>query len=448
MTTPYLEICTADGALSAVLMNGDTNTSYMLESGAWALSLSALNDSTFATADKYYAPVDEELNITIRGSSAQECYSYLNTLNRLMEQALQYERCASVSPVLLKFAPQGSSTASAASPYVCRVLGRTDSDRISPLQTSNDWGDIYRNILPVRLRFARTGAWLLGTDTATTTTPYCVPSAANFTASTFLLSPTAITTTIQNSLAGYVIIAPNGYIKSIDATSFTGGTGVVSSVADATAVGGSVARWTLPATGAFAVNNTAADFSGFTTETDLIDIYATVKSSSANTLVSVKLVTNNDNYVETLVMPLNSTDYQALFLGTVALPRTQAARSYTRMFVNATGTAGQYIDVDNIYLVGRSASTCTMMVDARAHAFNSLLAYTFDPNPNGRPIEEDSHGVVVTRYGQMAMSKEAAMSVVYIMTGSFAVSGLNAWRPSTSSYDWTLTRTTSYLMPV
>ena len=68
--------------------------------------------------------VIEEWDLVVKSADAATALSNLETLTRLLDIADRFWRLGeSVSPVLLKYAPQGSTIFSTANPATCLVLG-------------------------------------------------------------------------------------------------------------------------------------------------------------------------------------------------------------------------------------------------------------------------------------------------------------------------------------
>jgi hypothetical protein len=192
---PFLQM--TDGTLTATFADGlGGATSYAPVRGTWAPAIATRRRSALGRGP--WDDVVEEWDLIVKGADTATALSNLATLARLLDNADRFWRLGeNVSPVLLKYAPQGSTIFSTANPATCLVLGRTPQDRtnISLPANANDVGMLFE-IRPVHLRFVRTGQWLNPTvETTTITAAAANPTVqtANFTSNLTIASPTQFT---------------------------------------------------------------------------------------------------------------------------------------------------------------------------------------------------------------------------------------------------------------
>jgi len=145
-------------------------TSYPLSRGTWAPAVAGLRRKILG-GWSLYEDVMEELEVNIVGSSASDCYSKLDTLVRLLDQADRWDQGENVSPTLLKYAPQGSTIHSNSTPLTALVLGRARGDETgaAKLPVRYDQGGLSFWIPNIRIRIMRRGLWTGATESASAT---------------------------------------------------------------------------------------------------------------------------------------------------------------------------------------------------------------------------------------------------------------------------------------
>src|SRR4051812_30642710 len=100
---PYLYLVLTDGTTTVTFSDGaNGSTNYPPQAGGWAPNVAALNQSLLGGRGPY-TDVVEEITINVRGATAALCYSNLDALVRLLDQADRWWlRAENISPVLLK----------------------------------------------------------------------------------------------------------------------------------------------------------------------------------------------------------------------------------------------------------------------------------------------------------------------------------------------------------
>src|SRR6266536_4943306 len=111
---PYLVI--TDGTDTVTIQDGAGGlTSYALVADTWAPATATRRVSALG-GQLSYTDIAEELELTIRGADTATAYDNLQKLTRLLDKADRWSGDENVSPVLIKFAPQGSTVASTSQP--------------------------------------------------------------------------------------------------------------------------------------------------------------------------------------------------------------------------------------------------------------------------------------------------------------------------------------------
>lgn len=206
---PYLAL--TDGTDTVTFMDGAGGTpNWPLAENGWAPAIAGLRTSPLGGRGPY-ADVEEQLTCNILGTTAALCYANLDTLARLLDKAERWWlRGETISPVLLKYAPQGSTIASTAAPLVAIVLGRAGGDEKSGIglpQDISEAGMLYE-IYGVKVSLLRRGPWIGASETASAT------AVANPAILTITMPSTAlIPSPIEIDFTGFATQASNGYIN-------------------------------------------------------------------------------------------------------------------------------------------------------------------------------------------------------------------------------------------
>ncbi len=280
---PYFVM--TDGVTSCVFADGlGGAVSYPPLREGWAPAISALRHSELGGAGMYNYVV-EELEIIVTGATAAATMANLATLSHLLDQAERWWlRFEAVSPVLIKYAPQGSTVSSTAAPLQAVVLGRAEGDETNlslPIRF-NDVGMIYE-IRTVRVRFLRRSLWLQAQESAAsanTSSPLALTS--TFASSATVLCPLSLEIAGFNATndmqvgAHMVLWTPTSAdmtFKEAEALASGNFTGVV----EATARSGNILRFT-PASTALDTTSQVVTM-GIPSTQQRIDIYIMVRNN-------------------------------------------------------------------------------------------------------------------------------------------------------------------------
>lgn len=360
---PYPYLAMTDGTTTVTFADGSGGvTSYPPLREGWAPSIAALRRSELGGVGPYEEVV-EELEIIITGADTATALANLGALARLLDQAERWWlRGEAVSPVLLKYAPQGSTISSTAAPLQTVVLGRAEGDETNLNLTSrfNDVGMI-KEIRTVHVRFLRRG-WWIGADSS----PATSASAANPTVHTvtfadnqLISSPAKVTIGgLTNAagigeLSGFIAVADSASdMVLIDAESLAFPANNWTSVAEAAARGGNILRWARNTT----TFTESASTGGTTVSARCYAVYATVRNNSATMSFLLRLSVKVGDYAffgSVVPIDTSTTNPRALLLGVVVLPEftNVLLHNFRIEAAQVDSGAGHTIDIDTLLVV-------------------------------------------------------------------------------------------------
>lgn len=290
---PYLEM--TDGTTTVTYADGSggqTNWPPLRE--GWAPAIAMLRRSELGGVGPY-DEVAEELEHNIRGATTAAALANLAAESRLLDQAERWWlRGEDVTPVLIKYAPQGSTIASTAAPLQTVVLGRALEDETN-LNLSSRFNDVgmLREIQDVKARFLRRGRWLLAQESASSSgvtkpgvqTCTFASSAAELSPLTLEISGFTAGSADMQQGASMLLWAP----AAADLT-FLEAEGLVSgdftSVAEATARGNNILRFTPTTTGVATTSQVVS--AGIPTSVQRVDVYAMVRNNDTTKTYQIR----------------------------------------------------------------------------------------------------------------------------------------------------------------
>jgi hypothetical protein len=403
---PYPYLVMTDGTDTVTFADGAGGvTNYPPVRGAWSPAIAGIRTSQLGGRGPY-ADVEEDLSCNIRDTTAALCWSRLDTLARLLDKAERWWlKNENISPVILKYAPQGSTIHSNATPMQAIVLGRVGTDELNGVDLPsnvNDAGMLFE-IYGVKVACMRRGAWGGASESASAgavanpaVLSVTMPSSPTLQGSLkvdFTGFTTAAATGNIEIPSGYVFLGPNNSMSLLEGEAATAGGsfGTFASVADAAAraSGGSVGRvtstagtpgtemnltWTLPA--AFATATRVAIFCAYRANN------ANGWTLTANADVGVRFTTTPQIAIPAAVSPYP----QTLYLGEMNSPY-----GFTRLMLNvasATSAAGNTIDFDTLVVLDMSANQTFVVAQSGITQFalgasfaskNTQLTVTYDP---------------------------------------------------------------------
>jgi len=469
---PYLVM--TDGTLTATFADGLGGlTSYAPVRGTWAVAITTRRRAALGRGP--WNEVIEEWELNIRGADAATALSNLETLVRLLDNADRFWRLGeNVSPVLLKYTPQGSTLFTTANPSQALVIGRAPGDETNLTLPAifNDVG-MYYEIRGVRLRFLRTGQWLNPTAETASSSVAAIPTVQSATlASTLTISsPTKLTydftvagvpTYIDSSSPSFVLTANSTSRLQIyegEAASFAAPWATQADAA-ARARGGSVIRYS---PGALSATLFWA-FASFDANARRVAVWAAVRNNSTTTVFTLRPALWSSAGIPQSIGPLTTIDAsiqtpRIVFLGIMSAQQAVYGLEFDATASAASGT----LDIDYlvVHAVDDETSTTVALYSqvATVYAVPVLTpGYTpavLDPRALSAPTPLATAGtspIVVSPYNGDAyiMTKGATVAAVWLGVANPAVSG-SFWRPSTvgsvGSAAITVARSNGYLSP-
>jgi hypothetical protein len=406
-----------------------------------------------------YNDVVEQWDLNIRGADAVTAMSNVETLARLLDNAERFWRLGqNISPVRLRFAPQGSTLFSTANPAECLVLGRAPGDEIAGVSLPsrfNDVGMIFE-VLQARLKFVRGGLWLNPTAETASSSAAANPTvqSATLTSTLTVSAPTKLaiawsgTPTFVGAPSPIVLwaSAANRIViyEAESGSLFTN----VTSVADAAnnARGGSVARYTPINTSLNGV--VGITLSGLDTNTRRVAYYAAVRNNSATTTWLMQVVsTGAETDKRTPIVPIDTstTNPRIVFLGTLAYATTPTG---IELDVQASAASGT-LDVD--YIVALAVDDERSGALALTWADDQPTTYTIDPRPLTATVPQASGNGALGRlfsYSGDAMihTNGQVVAATILMTSGAKWRG-SSGGGSVLNTTLTATRNNAYLTP-
>jgi hypothetical protein len=374
-TFPYLAI--SDGTTTVTLADGLGGlTSYPPVRGTWAPAVPLTRDSLIG-GRLPYPDVVESIELNIRGADAATCLANLQTLNLLLDQAKRWwKRAENVSPVVIKYCPQGSTISSTATPLQSVILGPADGNETGATNLPIDFNDVgmYYEIRGIRLQFLRRGLWIGASESASaaavanpavlSVTMPSTPTVVGALEIDFTGFTTSAGTGTLEVPGGFVVIGPNNSLNMQQAEAggpflAAGATYVSTADAAARASGGSVGKlnhnlsaigaesaisFTLPA--AFLTSN---KIGVFVTYRNNATIAWNLRASAFRSIGS--LITGYTNYT---TLPAVITNPTAVFLGEISSKYGFDTVMLRASIVSGSGTPT--IDFDTILIVDLSTS--------------------------------------------------------------------------------------------
>ncbi len=459
-----------DGTDTATFADGVGGaTAFKLQSD-WSPSVAQLRRSAMGGRGPY-EDVAENWPFSVNGSTPAAATANLALLNRLLEKAERFERGEADAPVLVKFAPLGSTVAASGSPYQARVLGYGGGAALNlgsryfdaPVAVS---AGAYR-INGLHLRFMRQGAWLLTEDSASSA------ATDNGELITFTMagainqpSPTRLTATnygqYESSTRGFhggflLMGEPVGGSASITQLAAAGASlGAYTSVAsDANSRNANMLRYTPAATSevfSAALNPTLPS------STTLVAVFASIRHSTTVDFVVRMLLDSNIRQAMTprVAIPAQATSYPRWwFLGIV--PYKSGITPDLKLACKAASVSSS-IDFDSLVLA-----------DAQAISALALNVPANDPVAlaNEKGTLDLDHRLLSAITPQVVEGSRAvpyagdavpttSLATVYAMllaSGGGTSSAGNSWRQADTTSGavlqnvWNLYRRMAYLVP-
>lgn len=467
-TQGYPYIALGDGTTTIVFADGAGGaTNYPLVMDTWAPEIAARRDNVLG-GQLQYTDVIETIAINIRDTTAAGCYACLATLAALLEQADRYWRLGEpVAPVTFRYAPQGSTLASTATPYQAMVLGRAKEDQTSGVKLSavyNRIGMLYE-ILGVQLVFVRHGVFSLSfTSVSSANGPTSAKRLATFGAS--IAVPSAVDVQIggvpntSGTFTGWrasVLLTgkASNDLSVIEAE--TGAAGNWTSVADAAAkASGNILRYTPVAI--------TADRSGVIghpigtpSRIERAVIVAMVRNNSGTTTFQLRATVKTGNVFvsSTPYQVIDTVNYTAptpVILGQVAWDgNASSGRLYLE--ASASAVAGS-LDIDVVVFQpvrGEENAALTLAaVSTAGGAASNTISLGMNPTTQAAPVVRatlDSVATPLTYAGALPVYTSGTTMYLCWLVGNNAYWRLTDGAGTLAGVQFNLNRYDGYLVP-
>jgi len=454
-TYPYLIF--TDGTTTITFQPGDgTLGNYPIARDTWVPSIAGLRRSPIGGRSPY-EDVEEEIQCTIKDTTAGGCFTKLDTLNRLLDQAERWYRGEAVSAVLVKFCPAGAEVSTTSAPLQAAILGRASGNNTSGVGLYPRWNEVqWTYLLPITIRFWRRGQWLIGTTAANSgAVTNGTVGTVDLTADLTTPGPTKVQMTVyvsDDTDAGYLIVTSNDDETRIsvndptDAASGAPWTSVDESANFAQFT--NVLRYTPAGTTEV---STTTNPTNITNPAGLVALFMNIRNNSNTTSFLIRLKATTIDTYKTATTPytyiapyVSAASPQWQFMGMVSIEDVETVTIY----ITASAAAGS-IDIGSLALVNVS------------YPYTYILAY--------EPIEQNAvdktliidHALLTkpspTAYSTYAFQAKGDM-VIETLDQNIAVVNLitdtasNDWRTtkagSANTNTFTLTRYSAYLTPV
>lgn len=464
-TQTYLAI--TDGTLSATYADGNGGaTNYQFAYGGWSPTVATLRQTVLGGLSPY-TEVVEEIVTHVTGATPDAVLANVGTLMQLIEQAERWSKGENVAGVVIKYSPGGSTVSSAASPMQAVILGRAPGDASPVINLPGTFESKQlktgKYVLGIRLRFLRRGEWLHTTETKTAA---LVDNGEIATLQTFTAraawSPCDVSLTRVDGRstfpAGYLLMADgdasgaNKALEILNAESMTA-TGFTS-VADAAkfARNTNVLRYT--PTGTAETNTGAQNFAGaINGGSGPLAIFANVRNNSTTTVFKLRAAVgfsgSRTQYTSRVVLPAQAAAYP--YWVCIGLVSGRDAKSLI-LYLTASAASGT-LDIDSIVVVNlaQRVAICQIAFDrlGTLNVKHNLLDSTFFP--------KSIYLTATTDFDQnysgerLIFGRSSKMYGLLLATGASYVPSADHWRQNDSliyQNDWSVVRTTAYLIPV
>ena len=463
-THPYIVL--TDGTTSCVFADGSgTQSNYSPIRGEWAPSISSITSSPLVGRGSRNMTL-EEISINIYGTTATLALGRLATLAKLLDQADRWARGENVTPVLFKYAPQGSTISSTATPLQAVCYGRGEGDETS-LALSQDFNQVGLNfqIPEVNVVFKRSGDWYLDTESddsgaavAINETMTCALTAMDeFSPSLLKISGWNPNVT-PDTTAGFILFIDNAKYYRADASGLTA-TGFTSQ-ADAAALprNTNVLRYTGTVT---TTRSSAASTIGLASGSTHYSVYVSLRNNHASATFQVSATLTNLAFTYTTQETyIDASTQNPRYICLGILPAINASDTVKLNVAASTSAGSPTIDFDQIFVMGvndegqRAISISALDLDGAYTTASTPVSLVIDhrvlthrtPFVGAEKISDASRAPGTYRGNGFLVSKAASVLVVVLMANGIY------WRFTNSSNAVittvaTVTRTKAYLTP-
>lgn len=356
-----------------------------------------------------YEDVEEEMEITISGSSA---LSKLTTLQKLFEKVERWARGEEIDPVWLRYEPEAASDVLRAV-----IVGPPDSGPMIELPENFPLTPNIGVIDPVILRFKRRGIWVNTTSVTVTTSSVAHPTIA--TVGGLTASPTSSPAQLKLNALSMADGISNGLLDSYilmtsaattteagkkllvaNAAQTSSGAWTTASDTTAGAFGSNILRYTPASTGTTEISTSYVWLGTVSTSVRRWGFWATYRNNGDREFTLEPAILSDYEAVllpRTYIEPEGGTPGpRTIYLGSVSIapsddlyfwPRAQAGDGSTTLDINAivamsldnpeTDRAVRVLDTTNLF-GGPTIDTLTLVADHRTmtHLTPSASLYT------------------------------------------------------------------------
>lgn len=467
-TTAILTIMDSAGGLAY------NTPGYRLKYGGYAPKVASKREVLLA-GQTHYNEVEETLTIEIRGSTAADCFSKLETLIELLDAATRWYYGELVSPVVIKYQPKGSTLTAPCQRLILKA--KPNNDTISLPAEYDSAGTTYW-LTEITISFICRGLWhtSLGTDTSTQTAknsgniitfnmPGPVAKLPNPVEFQMDLSATA---PITGTVRGYLLLSrtANQLVK-IDASSLTGTH--ITSVADTGSIAdGNVMRFTPTAVNENQQTAYLSVGSAYNTNKRL-GFYCTFRCTTVSTAIWQCRVVAQDGtgttyttpYV-TLQEPSGETGPQPIYLGSVVVddyqqtPNLSGIKTFSLQMIGPSSIASTpKLDIDTIIIVGLDDDyTIALRMDIATSILQRYILIHNQPLSRLFPVVHQASALTAVDEGSVGGidGNAAFYSISNTIVACWLATVGSLWRygssvPALININLTATRDNSYLIP-
>lgn len=433
---------------------------YRIESG-WGPRVAGLRQSQFGGRGPY-DDVQEEIPVSVGGSNAAHMYANVSALKGLLDNANRWYRNEGASATLFKYSPEGATISSAASPLQVATWG-------AELELPAGWPNIPASGGAVwssglTMRFTRKGEWLHNTQAASVSASGGYVGELTFASAASYWSPVDIRTDniyTASSLTAFVAVAMSAasaiQYAALAAGAFAGD-GRWSPTTAASmyqTTNASLARFDPSSTGGGSCVFTTTPIPSLTKGVPYQFVLKAKNNSTTITYglaVGIRLGASSYSYTPTVYVPTggSAANPRVYSMGTLIPSYTTTPNMYLYAIPSASAGAGNYLDVDAIYIIdARYGSVYSVRDDNQLGSAGSMTTAQNYLTKPGMSVTASPSAYDMSYSGIVQSLSGASAQVALIATeGSYFRQATGSAASLARSNTWTLTRTNAYLTPV
>lgn len=457
MATPYLVL--TDGTTTITInTTGGAVGDYALED--WVPAIAGLRTSQIGGRGPY-EDVVEEMSLVIIDTTAAGCYTRLDTLNRLLDQAERWYNNENATAVLIKYAPGGASVSSSGTPLQAAILGRAPGNATSGVGIRAIQKTQFTFHMPITLRFWRKGRWLLSTTAASSASTTNGALASITIAAVNNLSPVKLSfdnygwgNDASKAFHGGFIAVSDVLNTIAISTAESAASGAYTSFNDSAqnARDTNVLRYTPAVTTEVASGSVALTIAS-TART--IGVFANMRNNSTTTSYSMRIAFDSGyrSYTPMYYVAPQATAYPYWrFIGTAS---SNGYSPFYTVYLTASAASGT-LDIDTLVFVDLSNPTTQVIAVLENTYSNGQSTLEIDHQELTKPQPKLTVASDFTNayLGDLIINNKGGTVYALLMATGRATAGAgNHWRqvdntPTLLANTWTATRYTAYLTPV